>query len=241
MENPLVPIALDEPFEFACSPQVPCFNACCRDLNQFLTPYDILRLKTGLGMSSGRFLETYTSLHTGPETGLPVITLTPAQTDERECPFLTAAGCRVYADRPASCRMYPIARAVTRSRETGRLTEHYALLKEPHCLGFRQGKPRTVRQWLADQGLEPYNRYNDLMMEIISLKNSRRPGPLDMASRHCLYLALYDLDAFRTSIRDGGLLENHPVAEAEMAAAATDDLALLKLGLNWLKQTLFDQ
>ena len=41
MENDMIPLARDDQFQFACGPEVPCFNACCRDLNQFLTPYDL--------------------------------------------------------------------------------------------------------------------------------------------------------------------------------------------------------
>ena len=42
-------------FTFACHPEVPCFNQCCRRLNLVLTPYDVLRLKNHLGMSSEEF------------------------------------------------------------------------------------------------------------------------------------------------------------------------------------------
>jgi len=33
----------DDTFTFACHPGVSCFNQCCRDVNIFLTPYDIIR------------------------------------------------------------------------------------------------------------------------------------------------------------------------------------------------------
>ena len=74
MENNMTPLSLNDTFKFSCSKKVPCFNECCRDLNQFLFPYDILRMKNRLGLPSNLFLEQYTSQHTGPETGLPVIT-----------------------------------------------------------------------------------------------------------------------------------------------------------------------
>ena len=38
----------DDTFQFACHPGVSCFNRCCGDVNIFLSPYDVLRLKTGL-------------------------------------------------------------------------------------------------------------------------------------------------------------------------------------------------
>lgn len=47
-------------FRFACHEGLDCFTRCCRDITIFLTPYDILRLKNGLGISSQKFLRNYT-------------------------------------------------------------------------------------------------------------------------------------------------------------------------------------
>ena len=50
----------DDRFKFACRPGISCFNMCCGDVNIFLSPYDVLRMKKRLGMKSGDFLEKYT-------------------------------------------------------------------------------------------------------------------------------------------------------------------------------------
>ena len=68
MENTMIPLSLNHTFSFLCSERVPCFNECCKDLNQALTPYDILRLKKHMGLPSSSFLERYTSQHIGPES-----------------------------------------------------------------------------------------------------------------------------------------------------------------------------
>ncbi|MFH0789406.1 MAG: YkgJ family cysteine cluster protein, partial [Pseudomonadota bacterium] len=47
-------------FSFACHPGVSCFTECCRDLNCVLTPYDLLRLKKSLGMTSSDLLDQFT-------------------------------------------------------------------------------------------------------------------------------------------------------------------------------------
>jgi hypothetical protein len=75
MNDEMKPLSLDDRFCFECSKDRSCFNECCKDINQFLTPYDILRLKGHLKITSSVFLEQYTNQHTGPETGLPIITL----------------------------------------------------------------------------------------------------------------------------------------------------------------------
>ncbi len=241
MEATMTPISLTESFRFSCSADVPCFNACCRDLNQFLTPYDILRLKRHFNITSTAFLERYTTLHTGPESGLPIVSLKADPASELKCPFVTPSGCSVYADRPSSCRIYPLARALTCSKETGRKAEHFALLREPHCRGFQQAGSQTVHRWLEDQGVLVYNEMNDRLMEIISLKNRLMPGPLDMASGRLFHMACYDLDAFK-----GYLIEREPADDlnmdsAEFEGVINDDVALLKLSLDWIKKVLFGE
>jgi len=239
VEPELTPISLSEPFGFACTPEVSCFNQCCRDLNQYLTPYDILRLKKNLGLSSGQFLEKYASQHTGPESGLPVVTLKPDNARDLTCPFLTPDGCRVYADRPSSCRTYPLMRAAARSRETGRITEHFVVLKEPHCRGFNAVKSRTVRQWIDEQQIAVYNEVNDSLLQLISLKNRLMPGVLDLKSRHLFFTALYDLDGFRAQIMKNDLLTGFRIDLTLADQALEDDLALLELGMQWIKRVLF--
>jgi len=235
MEPEITPIAPDQTFRFACSNCVACFNECCRDLNQFLTPYDILRLKNRLGLRSNRFLELFTTQHTGPETGFPVIALKPVDGAELKCPFVKTSGCSVYSDRPSSCRIYPLVRALSRSRETGETTEHFAYLKESYCLGHEQEKTQTAREWIERQGLAPYNEQNDRLMEIIALKNHLKPGPLDLATGRMFHLALYDLDNFRRKIFKNGLLIDFIVEEALLTRAKKDDATLLQIGYAWIK------
>jgi hypothetical protein len=240
VEPDVTPISLKESFCFACHPEVPCFNECCRDLNQFLTPYDILRLKNHLGLSSGQFLEQYTSQHVGPESGLPIITLKPGDQQNLICPFVTPQGCRVYENRPSSCRIYPLMRGVARSRETGRMTEQFMVLKEPHCCGFEGGQTKTVQQWIEDQEIAIYNEINDKLMQIISLKNRRIPGVLDIKSRHLFFTALYDLDSFRSQIASNGLLGDCQFDSSMVDKALKDDLVLLEVGMKWIERVLIE-
>ncbi len=238
MNDEMIPLSPDDTFRFSCYGDVPCFNKCCRDLNQFLTPYDILRLKNALEMTSSDFLSKYTLQHTGPESGLPVVTLKPADQRELVCPFVTEDGCRVYENRPASCRTYPLARLASRSRETGEITEHWALIRETHCRGFEQDKTWIVRKWVKRQGLLEYNEMNDLLMEIISLQNQRDQGALDMKSRHMFHMACYDIDNFRVHIFEKGLLDDMKM-DADHLESLKEDTALLKFGMEWVKKVIF--
>ena len=240
MENNMTPLSVNDTFLFSCSKKVPCFNECCRDLNQFLTPYDILRLKHRLDISSHLFLERYTIQHTGPETGFPIITLKTDAPHKLKCPFVTSSGCSVYEDRPSSCRTYPLVRIASRSRETRKITEQYILLKEPHCLGFEQGRTWAIREWIEDQDVTLYNEMNDMLLEIIGLKNRLIPGPMDIKSRLAFHMALYDIDTFRSHIVEQHILANWNLDEKTLDTLKKDDIELLKLGHRWIKKTLFD-
>jgi len=234
MQPTVAPLEKHQTFRFTCSPDVTCFNACCRNLNQVLTPYDVLCLKQFLEMSSGDFLNRYTEESTGPATGLPVVSLRFSDADDLACPFVTDAGCRVYPARPASCRTYPLARGVSRDRKTGRLTEHWALIREPHCLGFTNGQRQAVGEWVDSQQIAAHNRMNDKMLGLISRKNRFRPGPLRPSQRKRIYTALYDLDAFRNDpfYRNGTLATN---ADTQ---AKTSDLDLLLGAMDWVRKNL---
>ncbi|NOX35592.1 MAG: YkgJ family cysteine cluster protein [Deltaproteobacteria bacterium] len=239
MTEDMKPVALDNLMNFNCSSKNECFNECCRDLNQALTPYDILRLKNNLGLSSSDFLKTYTSLHYGPESGLPVIEFKPNPGTGHECPFVTEKGCRVYEDRPGSCRMYPLARAIARSRQTGEITQYFALIEEPHCRGFDKNAGQTVKEWLKGQDVDEYNEQNDKLMELISLKNQVLPGKLEGAGSDKFYLALYDIDEFRKQIIEDSLLKEFNVPGDILKKIEKDDEALLDIGIKWVKYMLF--
>lgn len=234
----LTPVAMDETFQFGCHSDVACFNECCQNLNQALTPYDVLRLKQHLNLSAEAFIKQYAFLYIGPTTGLPVVSLRFGEGGKGRCPFVSKSGCRVYPARPASCRIYPLARALHRSRADGRLSEHYAMLREPHCLGFEQKSTQTVRQWIDSQELAPYHKFNDALLELIAFKNQIRPGALDAHHQEMAQMALYDLDTLKERALAASLPEmkhDHltPLPEKD------NDEGWLAWSMKWVGQVLF--
>mgnify|MGYP001286477771 FL=1 len=112
------------------------------------------------------------------------------------------------------------------------------MIKETHCLGFNNGKEQTVREWIMEEDIEQYNRMNDMLMEILSLKNQIIPGELDIKSGYLFRMALYDLDLFRSHLF---LNEIEPDAfnEEDINEAKQDDTALLRVAFSWVKKNLF--
>ena len=78
----------DDKFKFACHSGVECFNDCCGDVNIFLTPYDVLRLKNALGISSQDFLDKYTLLPAAEGQKLPVVVLRMQDDEKKSCFFV---------------------------------------------------------------------------------------------------------------------------------------------------------
>jgi hypothetical protein len=54
-------------------------------------------------------------------------------------------------------------------------------------------------------------------------------------------MACYDLDTFRTDIFEKGILNDLDLDPGVLEAIKTDDEALLRFGLQWIKETLFSK
>ena len=197
------PLPAGESFRFSCHPGVPCFTECCRELELALTPYDILRLCRGTGLSSQEFLDRYVIVEFDERDQFPRLYLTMVDDGRASCPFVSAGGCRVYPDRPSACRTYPVGRGVQRGPDG--ITEHFVLLREPHCRGFEEEKEQTIDGWQRDQEILTYNRYNDLMPDILQAPFFQRGGRLSPPQAELFLLALYNLDRFREKLKGGEL------------------------------------
>ena len=132
-------LGLDDQFTFGCHPGVSCFNCCCSDVNIFLSPYDVLRLRKRLGITSGEFLDRYALVPVQKDMKTPVVLLRMRDDAGKACPFLTAEGCGVYSDRPWPCRMYPLGMAAAKDTPDGWRGERFwFLLREDDLQGLRR-------------------------------------------------------------------------------------------------------
>lgn len=224
-------------FKFACHPDVPCFNACCSDLNLMLTPYDVLRLRRALNMGSHDFIRTQAEVATAPDTGLPAFRLRMSDDKRHSCPYVSPKGCTVYENRPAACRTYPLGRA-TRIDENGEVGERFFVVREPHCKGFNEDKMWSSETWLSDQGLIAYNENNDHYMRLLArVKEAGRPVPPKHANMAAL--ALYQLDSFKDFILQTGVLERLDVTDERKKDILENEEARLAFAVSWLELLLF--
>ncbi|MBD5641527.1 MAG: YkgJ family cysteine cluster protein [Desulfovibrio sp.] len=230
----------DEKFRFACGPETPCFNRCCAQLNLPLTPYDTLRLARNLGMPASGFLRAFTGMRAEEATGFPMFHLRMIESPEAPCPFVSPAGCSVYEDRPAACRCYPLGRGTRLGREG--VVERFFLVSEPHCRGFDSGRSWTAGEWLASQGLEEYNRFNDAYMRLLSLVAAGE-RPIEPRLRSMAILSLWQPDQFRDFLRKMDIFSKLEPGRHDPAIIDEDsvagDKACLAFGLDWLELVIF--
>ncbi len=238
LEDP-TPLEAGQSFRFHCHKEVKCFTACCRDLNLFLSPYDIVRLKNRLGLSSGDFLRKYASTNIGVVSGFPVMTLRMNRDEEKTCPFVTSDGCTVYADRPASCRTYPLGRLVEKNRDTNTQKETFFLFREDHCFGFEEPKEWTVEEWLDDQEITVYNAMNDLFMEVIVSRDRMGITNLSDEQMRNFALACYNLDKFKDMVSSPEFQDDFGLSVGAAAALISDELELMKFGMRWTRRSVF--
>lgn len=234
-------VSTDQQLAFSCHPGISCFTECCRELDLALTPYDALRLKRHLNLSSSKFLEQYVIIEWEEGTLFPTCYLTMIDDGKASCVFVLKTGCSVYTDRPGSCRAYPLGRGASRNNDAA-ATESLILIQEPHCRGFETTTDQTVRRYLLEQGMELYNRFNDILLPLLQHKRIQQQKFRPSRQQLDQYiLALYDLDQFRREMTDGRIALQRPLTPQQLKGLAGDDEELLLLGLSWLMQEFFSE
>lgn len=231
----------NNPFTFHCHTAVSCFTVCCRKVELYLYPYDIIRLKNCLRINSESFMRTHTELKKGANPYFPTVILKQAETDTGlQCPFLSDTGCTVYRDRPTSCRTYPLERAVDREPGRGRAEDYYFLIKHDYCKGHDEERQINVQQWVRNQQLHQFNLMNDLWTEIDTLfatnpwQGEGSGGP----KQQLAFMVCYDIDGFRQFASQQCLLDQYLINRDQKKRIEKDDTELLKFGFEWLKEIL---
>ena len=156
----------DSGFTFHCHAGQTCFNQCCRTPTIILSPYDLLRLKQGLGITSGQLLERYTRQEIEPNSNLPLVFIDAYRSPEGGCPFVGAAGCTFTRIGPGpACRLFPLTMGSRLTRMVSRTTTFAAgwIIAR----GFDAEIEWTVASWMASQGFAEYDQGRRAWLEIL--------------------------------------------------------------------------
>lgn len=219
----------DDLFQFHCHGGLDCFTGCCRDVTIFLTPYDFLRLRQRVGLSSREFLEKHTLVSQAHV--IPLVLLRMNEEDEKRCYFVKPEGCSVYEDRPWACRMFPL--------DLGEEGGYRLAVGPERCHGYGQGEPRRVRTYLESQGVATFVAEEKLYQTIT---RDPRVAGLDVENPSIfkmVFMATYNLDAFRDFVFQSSFLQRFSLPKDRVERMHEDDLELLHFGYEWLEFGLF--
>ncbi len=227
-----VRLAPEHLFQFHCGPDVLCYTRCCRDVNIVLTPYDVLRMKNALEISSRQFLDQYAAVVRKENQLIPLVVL---KMDEKtkKCPFVSEQGCAIYEDRPWPCRMFPLE-----MNDDGT----FSIVRDRQfCRGFETDQKLIISDWLLDQGVPIYDEMNALFTEVIS---PLKAEALDIDNPQVFkmtFMALYNLDKFRDFVFNSTFLKRFEVDSVTIEKIKRRDIELLKFAFDWVKFGIFGQ
>lgn len=242
--SPVMPKLYDgnKTISFSCHKGIGCWNACCANIDITLTPYDVLRLKTRLGVSSSDFLRQYTVPFELEKDGIAGVKFKPVENGSA-CQFMRPEGCSVYEDRPTACRYYPVALIAMRKQDEYTDTSSYALVKEPHCKGHEVDRPLTIDEYRKEQGVAEYDEQSRGWRQLILKKMSSGPtiGKPSLRSRQLYFMACYDVDLFRQFVRSEGFQNSFELDDATNKQLMENDLELMHFGFRFLKQVMFGE
>jgi len=242
--SPVIPNQLpgDAVIQFRCHKDIDCFNACCKNIDIMLTPYDILRLKQRLGITSTEFLRLYTEPFEFGKNSVAGVKYKPRE-GTTECQFVTDEGCSVYEDRPTACRYYPVGLLSTRRQDENFDRASYALVREDHCHGHFEDRKLTIDEYRKEQGLEEYDEHGRAWRQLILKVKSAGPaiGNMSKTSLRFFFMACYDLDRFREFVRSTGFSTTYDIDDATRDELLTDDMALLRFGDRMIRQIMYGE
>ncbi|MDA8094025.1 MAG: YkgJ family cysteine cluster protein [Betaproteobacteria bacterium] len=243
-QSPVVPSLLEggTPIQFRCHKAIACFNACCKNIDISLTPYDILRLKHRLGLTSTEFLTRYTMPYEMEKNGIAGVKLRPVE-NGTACQFMTEEGCGVYTDRPTACRYYPVALLSMRRQNEYTEREAYALVEEAHCLGHQEPRTITIDAYRQEQGLPEYDDAGRGWRQLILKKKSSGPtvGTPSKRSLQFFFMACYDLDRFRDFVASDAFADVYALDEALRTTVMNDEMQLMEFAFRLIRQIMFNE
>lgn len=234
---PGIPLKPKDTFTFSCHKDLACFNQCCRNLNLFLYPYDVVRLRKALNLDSDRFLETHVDVVMREGNFFPEVLLRMADNESKTCPFLCDKGCSVYPDRPDTCRTFPV--------EHGLLFKSQATPPEPvsffrppdFCLGRHENQVWTLAGWADDQEAVVFNRMTARWATIKALfaKDPWGSAGINSPKGKMAFMAAYNIDRFREFVFQSSFLKRYRVKKALVKKLRASDRELLLFGFEWIR------
>ena len=224
-------------FRFRCHSGLSCFNQCCRNLNLFLYPYDVLRLRKCLHLDSDQFLDRHVDVVLREGNHFPDVLLRMADNASKTCPFLRSEGCTVYPDRPDTCRTFPVEHGLLFNDRPGE-EKIVSFFRPPDfCQGQHEDQELTCDQWAEDQDAVLHNRMTARWASIKALfhRNPWGPEGVNGPKGKMAFMAAYNIDRFRDFVFASSFLKRYRIKKALAKKLRASDRALLLFGFEWIQ------
>jgi len=234
-------IARGEGFAFRCHAQLTCFNRCCHNLNLYIYPYDLLRLKNSLQITADLFIERYVDIILRRDAHFPEVLLRMADEPQKPCIFLCSQGCRIYDDRPHTCRLFPIEQGAYFNAALNRSTPVFYFRPPDFCQGPAQDLRHTIESYIKDQKAGIYDEMTTRWAEIRRLMQDNpwgAEGPQGTRAK-MTFMAAYNPDRFREFVFQSSFLKRYHVPAKVVKKIRKSDTALLSFGFDWIKHFLW--
>ena len=102
-------------------------------------------------------------------------------------------------------------------------------------------KTMTPQEYLRDQGLDDYSRFNDAIISLLQHEKVQKGFRPNRQQLDQYILALYNLDLFRQEMSDGRISMHRPLSPRDIQGLAGNEEQLLLLGVSWLQQEFFGE
>lgn len=227
----------DSPFTFECHAGLACFTRCCRNADMYLYPYDVIRMKRRLGISSDRFLKEHVTMAFRDNPYFPSLMLNMSDRPDKACPFLTDSGCQIYEDRPFSCRFYPLERAVARADAPFGPGVVYFVARHDYCLGHGESRQWTAAEWVDNQQVETYNQMNDHWVDVDTIFRNNPWGEKGVQSPalQMAFMACFNVDRFRKFVLGSSFLQRFDLPRERVDRLMASDEELMLFGFEWVR------
>jgi len=159
--------------------------------------------------------------------------------EKKTCPFVSPEGCKVYKDRPTACRLYPLGRASGFKEDGTTKDEIFFRMDTPACLGVKEKNLKKIADWVDEQGLDIYIKFNNKMRDIVFHPRRKKERPLDDQQVKKIMVACYNLDIFKDFVFNAEFIKTYNINKDTKMKITKDDTALLLLGLDYLNTALF--
>lgn len=171
----------------------------------------------------------------------PDVLLKMSENSERDCIFSETEGCRVYTQRPFTCRTFPVEYGLQYDVD-GLHPELIGFLRPPDfCLGPQADDQWTLQSWARDQEADRHQTMAKQWSEVKRLFQNDPWGSEGPQGRRAkmAFMASYNMDAFRSFVFDSSLLKRYKVKTELLKKMRKDDVALMRFGFDWIRLSVW--